>query len=117
MAAKKPPAAERPKVLVDDVEYEIPAKLTFRETSLIKKLTGLRLGEFDEALAVNDPDLLVGFAAVSVMRQHPTFDPDTLYEKEVGTIRFVFPDVRAGEGDERPPDEVAAEAAEAGETT
>ncbi len=49
-----------------DMDMSVP--LNGRELHVIKELSGVRLGEIDDALAAGDYDLLISFAAISLTR-------------------------------------------------
>ena len=60
--------------------------LTAGELHEIKKLTGLRVGEFEEAAEARDTDLVVAFALVALRRAGKKPDPYLLWEAPVGRI-------------------------------
>lgn len=75
-----------------DGEYEFEDFTTFsnRELHRIKKLTGLRLGEFQEAFASLDNDVLVGLAVVVLERQGKDVDEEQLWDAPAGGLVFDF---------------------------
>lgn len=79
------------KIKVHDAEYQFPEidTITFREASLVKKLTGLRLGEFGEAFENGDTDMMVGLAAIAVHRNSGQVEFDYLYDLNLDDIAFV----------------------------
>jgi hypothetical protein len=89
------------KIFVDEKEYPFPEldTITFREARTIKKLTGLRLGEYEDAFEVVDADLMVALAAVALTREDRGADVDSLFELGIDKIRFDFTE----EGIDLPP--------------
>lgn len=75
-----------------DGEYEFEDFTTFtnRELHRIKKLTGLRLGEFQEAFASMDNDVLVGLSVVVLERQGKDVDDEQLWDAPAGSLVFDF---------------------------
>lgn len=82
------------------------APWTARELHWIKKITGLRLGEFEEALEALDYDVVVSFALVAlvrsgkVSRQDWQRMSDFLLDAEIGKITI---EPILEEGDDSPP--------------
>lgn len=80
--------------------------LTLRELHLIKKVSGVRSGELEEAGDAGDSDLMVALAVVAMRRagkvrkEHALQVSDLLMETALGVIRY-------REDDARPPDEKA----------
>jgi hypothetical protein len=73
-----------------DGEYEFDGTyMTNRELHVIKKLTGLRVGEFQEALANADTDVILGIAVVALTRHGKDVHEDTLWDAEAGAITYV----------------------------
>lgn len=98
------------KITVKDVppfdgEYEIDKNRLFNgdEWHLIKQVSGVRMGEFDEALEALDYDLLVAITAVNLCRHGKVTMKAALQAVEVlrgaelGSIKF------DGEADAGPP--------------
>lgn len=79
------------KIRVNGADYPFPEidSITFREANLVKKLTGLRLGEFGEAFENGDTDMMVGLACVAVHRHSGQTDFDYLYDLSLDDITFV----------------------------
>jgi hypothetical protein len=76
-----------------DGEYPIDVStLTMRELHQMKQLTGLRLFEFDSALAVGDLDVIVGLAVVSLQRAGKTVDADLIWDAELGAVSLIVGD-------------------------
>lgn len=97
-----------PKIVLEgtpyDGSYELASGFTMGELHTIKKITGLRGGELDDALTAGDTDLVVAFAVIALERAGVTVDAKELWDCEAGTIRLE-PD----EEDEDPNPPVAAE--------
>ena len=84
-----------------DGEYEFDAStLTNRELHTIKRLTGVRAGELEDAMRAADTDLLIAFAAIAINRAGKPVIEDVLWDAPIGLIRYV-----GEESDARPPDE------------
>ena len=87
------------RVQVDGQEYQVPEldDLTFREANLIKRLTGLRAGEYAEAFNSGDTDMALGIAVIAMYRAGKLTDlnPDVLLDMRVNAVDFI-----AEEGDE-----------------
>lgn len=73
---------------------------TNRELHRIKLMSGVRMGEIDDALGAGDNDLLVAFTAIALTRSGKTVPDDALWDAPPGAVRFVVPKVEA---DARPP--------------
>ena len=87
---------------------------TNRELHRIKKLTGLRAGEFEDAFSALDNDMVVALAVVILERSGQTVKDDILWDAEAGDIRLEFGEVEdsgppapaespASSGDSSPP--------------
>ncbi len=63
---------------------------TNRELHRIKKLTGLRAGEFEDAFGALDNDMVVALAVVILERSGVTVRDDILWDAEAGGIRLEF---------------------------
>lgn len=77
-----------------DGEYEFEDFDTFtnRELHRIKKLTGLRAGEFEEAFAAGDNDMLVALAVVVLERNEKQVVDDLLWNAPAGAFSFDLTD-------------------------
>ena len=71
-------------------EFEDFASFTNRELHRIKKMTGIRVGEFSEALGAGDNDLLVALATVILERNGITVNDDILWDADAGAITMDF---------------------------
>lgn len=68
-----------------------PECLTNREGHRIKVMTGVRVGQLEEAFAAGDNDVLVAFAAVIFARAGKHFDEDILWDAPMGSgLDFVI---------------------------
>ncbi len=74
-------------------EFEDFSSFTNRELHRIKKMTGIRLGEFQEALEAGDNDLLVALSALILEREGKPVDDDVLWDAEAGALVFDFSEV------------------------
>ena len=81
-----------------DGSYDLPTleTLTHGDLRLIKRESGVRAGEIEEAFAAGDSDLLVALTLVALKRSGKEIPPELLWEAELGAI-----DVEVG--DEVPP--------------
>lgn len=79
------------KIKVGEVEYPFPEieTITYRESKIVKNLTGLRLGEYAEAFEEGDSDMLVGLAAVAIYRNNGQTELDYLFDMNLDAISFV----------------------------
>lgn len=94
-----------------DGEYEADLSyFTNRELHQIKKQTGIRAGEFSEAFASGDNDVMVAFAVVILNRAGKEGAEDLLWDAKAGSVTLLLDDEDeegdAGEGGvgARPPD-------------
>ena len=88
-----------------DGEYDLgDAPFNNREYHTIKRLTGLRAFEIDEAFGAGDTDLALALAAIALARNGKQVDEDLLWDAEGGAIRFMPEEV-----DARPPELPASE--------
>jgi hypothetical protein len=97
------------KVVINDVhpnydgEYDLDvSSFTMGELHEIKKLTGLRLGEFEEAAAAQDLDFIVALAIVALKRAGRQIVPKLIWDAEAGSIVYQSDDPEP-EGDAVPP--------------
>jgi hypothetical protein len=77
-----------PVFIVKDRRYPVPTRMTFRELSEIKSMTGLRPAEMEQALDLGDPDaqLALLFIAMRRVDHYVTLeDLESLYLDEVRT--------------------------------
>lgn len=66
--------------------YPIPESFTYRELQTIKTVTGLRPGDFENALTSGDPDIVIALAVICSGRAGHKITPDMLLDLEVGAI-------------------------------
>ena len=83
-----------------DGVIEFDGQLTAAEVHEIKKLTGLRPGEYVEAVVLGDPDIWVGYAVVGLAQNGIEVNPELLRQTRGGKIK-PLPDEEAE--DELPP--------------
>lgn len=103
-----------PHVKIDGAVYPLPENFTFRESQWVKKLTGLRAGDFLDALGAGDNDFALAYAAVAMARGTDLTQTQIeriLLDKSVGDVEIDFRDAEEqkadAEGEKRPPDEPA----------
>lgn len=80
-----------------------PDCLTNREGHTIKQMTGLRAGEFQDALSVGDSDTFVALATVVLNRAGKRFDPDLLWDSPIGAGIQILPEQIEEDDDDIPP--------------
>lgn len=81
-----------------DGDHEIDLSyLTNRDFHTIKKLSGVRAGEFEEALEKGDNDVIVALAVIALERKGLTVDADVLWNAPAGKMSFVLDDVEEAE--------------------
>lgn len=76
-----------------EYEFDIGAGFTNREWHIIKQIAGVRVGEFDDALAAGDNDLVVAIATIVLKRYGKEVDADTLWDTAAGTITMEVDEV------------------------
>jgi hypothetical protein len=84
------------KIVIEDVhvgydgEYDVDLSyFTNRDLHTIKRLTGLRVGELDEAMRTGDSDVLVAFCVIALQRHGKPVDEDVLWDAQAGSITIV----------------------------
>lgn len=100
-------------------EYQWPEMdtVSYREAALVKRLTGLRLGEYGDAFEKEDADLILGMAAIAVVRETGNREVDWMLDLPLDAITLVVeesdaevppeeePPSTSGGSDEPPPTE------------
>lgn len=73
---------------VDGRQFDLPAieTLTFRDYGLIKKWTGLRAGELEEAFGAGDSDPVMALMVIGMRRAGHTIEPDFLLDMDPGLL-------------------------------
>lgn len=77
--------------------YPIPETFTYREIGTIKRVSGLRAGELEDALAAGDVDVIVALAVIAATRAGETVTAADFENLEFGAI-----DVDGGDEDPTP---------------
>lgn len=98
---------------VQGVSYPVPESFTYKELSKIKEIAGVRAGEFAEAMAAGDVDVIVALAVIVMERAGLKPDVDKLYEMDADQISAE--DDQPEQEEELPPAAAAAEVAPSGE--
>ena len=80
--------------------YPMPQSFTYREMGTIKRITGLRAGELEDALNAGDVDVIVALAVIAGTRAGDTVSPEDFEDLEFGAIAIA-------DDDERPTEDVA----------
>ena len=76
------------KVKIDNAPYEVPTDFTYRELGLIKRVSGLRPAELEDALPLGDAECLIAVAVISAQRAGVELDADDLLDRPAGAITF-----------------------------
>jgi len=81
-----------------DGEYEFPLEgmltlgdpecLTGREGHRIKQITGLRMGEFMDAVEAGDSDTMIAIGLTVLNRAGKRVDEDTVWDAPLGSFEF-----------------------------
>lgn len=76
---------------VDGADYPFPDldSLTFREADLVKRLTGLTMGDMDDAFKRRDVAAVLALAVVSMSRQGAIVDEDAMLDMPIAKIEAV----------------------------
>jgi hypothetical protein len=95
--------------VIDMMSIGLAGSLTNREAHELKRLSGVRIGELEDALAAGDNDVLVAFAVLILRRHGKRFDEDKLWDAQVGAaLKYDFAHSRE-EKTEDPPEETPLE--------
>lgn len=87
-----------------DGDYDLDlSRLTNRELHEIKKVSGVRAGELDDALSGGDNDVLVALALVAAARAGKMIPADRLWDADVESIVFDFREDEQQEDETVPP--------------
>lgn len=85
-----PDGTPRPQATSYAGEYEVDTgTFTNREFNMIKRISGLRPDEIEDAGDHADNDLLVSIAAVAIRRAHGQVDIERIWDWPIGNIGFV----------------------------
>lgn len=96
------------KVRINDREYAAELdNFTLGEAREIKRVCGLPLGRFQDAIAESDPDALAAFVWVCVRRENPRITMEEIDAQ--GIAELIVDDEPSVEADAVPP--IAGEAA------
>lgn len=79
-------------VRVGDTDYPWVGELTGREARELKRISGVRLGELEEALAAGDYDVLIAIAVIAMRRSGKSVDEYTLLDEPAGHVAYVMDD-------------------------
>lgn len=84
-----------------DGEYDFDGSyFTNRELHTIKRISGVRGGEIDQALDAGDSDVIVAMAVITLERAGKNPDENTIWDAKAGGISLIL----AEDGDALPPD-------------
>lgn len=75
-----------------DGEYPIDVgSFTMREFQIIKRMSGVRAGELEDAFAAGDTDVILAIAVIAVRRSGGPWEAfeRAAWESEIGAIEFV----------------------------
>ena len=87
---------------VGDYVLDPEEPFTNRELHKIKQMSGVRMGEFEDALGAADNDLLIAFTAIALKRAGRDVPDDALWDASTGAVVFVIPDTDDGDADVPP---------------
>lgn len=68
------------------LDFGHPETLTQGEAHKIKKATGLRLGELEDAVDAGDSDMVLAFALVVLDRAKKRYDIESLWDAPLGSV-------------------------------
>lgn len=90
-----------------DGSYPLDLNFTHRDFHDIKRISGIRANEVQDALVARDVDLIVAMAAIALRRAGRFYDLDQLWDSEVGGITLDASDdeEEVDESGPPPPDE------------
>jgi hypothetical protein len=82
------------KIVIDGAEYKMPALdgITYKEANMIKKLTGLRMGQYGDAFDEGDMDMIFALAVVAKKRQDGYVDEEAMYNLPITKIEIQVED-------------------------
>jgi len=87
-----------------DGEYDFDATyFTNRELHTIKRLSGIRAGELDDALGAGDNDVIVAMTVIALQRNGKFIDEDLIWNAEAGRISYRPDPAQAEAADAIPP--------------
>jgi len=87
------------------LELGHPESLTNREAHQLKVMSGVRLGELQDALAAGDNDVLIALAAIILTRHGKRFDEEQLWDAPMGSgLTYEFSGQVEDGDDESPPE-------------
>lgn len=73
-----------------DGEYELDVSyFTMRELHTVKRLSGVRVGELEDALAAGDSDVIVALAVIALQRAGRQVVEDLIWDAPMGGITYV----------------------------
>ncbi len=81
-----------PRVVIDGNEYPIPQSFTFKEMSLIKRLSGVRAGELQQAMDAGDTDLMAAIAIIAMRRSGAEVDEAKFFDADIGSVTVTGPE-------------------------
>jgi hypothetical protein len=91
------------KITIDGTEYApvLLGEWTYDEADMVKRVTGLTVGQVHLGILQGDALANLAFAVVAYQRQHPGSDPAELREKGIDEIVVDYRDEKAAKT--RPP--------------
>lgn len=93
------------RIEVKGKQYEIPEKFTYREMGIIKRVSGCRLGEINDAIDARDVEVYAALAIIAMRRAGEMVSEDDVLDLDFDEITFVSDE----EDEASPPDEAAAD--------
>lgn len=85
------------KIVVDGRTYDMPMNLTFRELGLVKRVSGVRSAEINEALEAGDTDVIAALIIIAMRRSGQDVKEDHVLSMDIGSVD-IAPDEPEEEG-------------------
>ena len=85
------------------LDFGHPETLTQGEAHKIKKATGLRLGELEDAVDAGDTDMVIAFAIVVLDRAKKRYDIESLWDAPLGAVILEADESASDEADDVAP--------------
>jgi hypothetical protein len=71
--------------VIEMLSLDQPESMTNREGHRIKQMSGVRAGEYEDALEAGDNDFMVALAAIVLTRRGKRFDESVLWDAPMGS--------------------------------
>lgn len=101
-------ALSDPKLLIEGREYDFPTSYDLEEARMLKKLTGLYLGDLEDGLRIDDPDYITFLVWCVLHRDNPKIGVEDVGKLElmpiIEALAKVAEEEASGTVDAGPPD-------------